>query len=408
VHFVKDDMNLGLSYPLTPGHELAGVVVAVGDDVTKLRPGDNVSVGCVVDSCFGCRACADLEEQYCSNGMVGTYGSITKYGRHGPNGAQTHGGYSDAFVVNERFAFKLPRGVDLAKAAPLLCAGITTYDPLVKLGCGLPASGRPEPKKRVGIVGLGGLGGVGVKIAKSFGCDVVAFSSTAAKRDDAFAIGASDFVLNTDAERMKALAKEVADAPPPPEERPIAVDEEEKEGTGLRTQKPPGGKRDDPVRAAARRRLYEALERELGDKCAAERQWDMSTDDEDAGEDAGEIERPGPPAAPGVPEATFRGLDVILDTLPAPHDLQPYVDLLSPDGALVVIGLTGDAASTIVPSSLVFSRKVLRGSLIGGTRATKEMLEHCVTREIFPDVEVIDASGAFYTKVFHPSLGFNT
>ena len=75
-------MNLGLSYPLTPGHELAGVVVAVGDDVTKLRPGDNVSVGCVVDSCFGCRACADLEEQYCSNGMVGTYGSITKYGRH--------------------------------------------------------------------------------------------------------------------------------------------------------------------------------------------------------------------------------------------------------------------------------------------------------------------------------------
>ncbi|EEH54083.1 uncharacterized protein MICPUCDRAFT_20381 [Micromonas pusilla CCMP1545] len=299
VHFVKDDMNLGLSYPLTPGHELAGVVVAVGDDVTKLRPGDNVSVGCVVDSCFGCRACADLEEQYCSNGMVGTYGSITKYGRHGPNGAQTHGGYSDAFVVNERFAFKLPRGVDLAKAAPLLCAGITTYDPLVKLGCGLPASGRPEPKKRVGIVGLGGLGGVGVKIAKSFGCDVVAFSSTAAKRDDAFAIGASDFVLNTDAERMKALAK----------------------------------------------------------------------------------------------EATFRGLDVILDTLPAPHDLQPYVDLLSPDGALVVIGLTGDAASTIVPSSLVFSRKVLRGSLIGGTRATKEMLEHCVTREIFPDVEVIDASG---------------
>ena len=264
-------------------------------------------MGCVVDSCFGCRACADLEEQYCSNGMVGTYGSITKYGRHGPNGAQTHGGYSDAFVVNERFAFKLPRGVDLAKAAPLLCAGITTYDPLVKLGCGLPASGRPEPKKRVGIVGLGGLGGVGVKIAKSFGCDVVAFSSTAAKRDDAFAIGASDFVLNTDAERMKALAKEVADAPPPPEERPIAVDEEEKEGTGLRTQKPPGGKRDDPVRAAARRRLYEALERELGDKCAAERQWDMSTDDEDAGEDAGEIERPGPPAAPGVPEATFRG-----------------------------------------------------------------------------------------------------
>lgn len=119
-------------YPLTPGHELAGVVTAVGSKVTKFKVGDKVGVGCMVDSCAKCNSCEKAEEQYCVNGSVFTYGGMTKYGNAGPDGQPTHGGYSDKMVVHERFAIKVPDNADLQKVAPLLCAGITMYDPLIR------------------------------------------------------------------------------------------------------------------------------------------------------------------------------------------------------------------------------------------------------------------------------------
>ena len=221
MHFVKEGLA---PYPLTPGHELAGVVTKVGRNVTKLRVGDAVAVGCMVDSCFGCRSCRAYEEQYCLNGAVWTYGGETKYGRAGPDGKRTRGGYSDAFVANQRFCFKLPpesaktrdeedasKTTDtkssLAKYAPLLCAGVTTFDPLVRYGC---VTGH----KRVGVCGFGGLGMMAVKLAVSMQCDVVVLSTSPNKREAAKKMGASDFWVTTDekamAERLELAKSRVA------------------------------------------------------------------------------------------------------------------------------------------------------------------------------------------------------
>ena len=343
VHFVKE---LAVSYPLTPGHEIAGVVTKVGRNVTKLRAGDNVAVGCMVDSCFGCRSCRAFEEQYCLNGAVQTYGGETKYGRAGPDGAFTHGGYSDALVVNQRFCFKLPPDTDadrdddapktsagLAKYAPLLCAGVTTFDPLVRYGC---VTGH----KRVGVCGFGGLGMMAVKLAVSMQCDVVVLSTSPNKREAAKKMGASDFWVTTDekamAERLELAKSRVAT----------------KEDFVVH-----GWQHPDPLE-----RTPPSRDRERGESVS------RATDARVC-------------------------LDVILDTVSAPHDVSALVDLLAPDGTLVLLGLDAHPVS-LPPKSLVFSRRVVRGSLIAGTKSTEACLEWCASRGVFPEVRVIGANRA--------------
>lgn len=183
-------------YPMVPGHEIAGVVVEVGSDVTRHKVGDRVGVGCLVDACRECRSCRAGEESYCIKGATQTYAGVDKFGE------RTHGGYSTHIVVVEDFVFKIPEGLELDVAAPLLCAGITLYAPLKRYGAG--------PGKRVGIIGLGGLGHMGVKIAKAMGAEVVVFSQTSKKREDATRLGASEYVATAeDPECFKRLASSI-------------------------------------------------------------------------------------------------------------------------------------------------------------------------------------------------------
>ncbi|PZQ50513.1 MAG: hydroxyacid dehydrogenase [Rhodovulum sulfidophilum] len=183
----------GTLYPCVPGHEIVGRVTAVGAEVTNHAVGDLVGVGCIVDSCRTCAACQAGLEQYCENGMVGTYnGPDTHLGGH------TFGGYSAAIVVDQGYVLKVPANLDLKAVAPLLCAGITTYSPLRHWKVG--------PGQRVGVVGLGGLGHMAVKFARAFGAEVVLFTTSAGKAEDAMRLGAHEIVLSRDPEAMAAEA----------------------------------------------------------------------------------------------------------------------------------------------------------------------------------------------------------
>jgi uncharacterized zinc-type alcohol dehydrogenase-like protein len=178
-------------YPCVPGHEIVGRVVKVGSAVKKLKEGDIAAVGCLVDSCRKCAACLDGDEQYCENGATFTYNGEDKV-----LGGVTYGGYSESVVVDADFVFRVPNGLDPAGAAPLLCAGITTYSPLHhwKVGKG----------QKVGIVGLGGLGHMGVKFAKALGAHVVLFTTSPKKTEDGIRLGASEVVISkNDAEMQK-------------------------------------------------------------------------------------------------------------------------------------------------------------------------------------------------------------
>lgn len=181
-------------YPLTPGHEIAGVVTKVGSEVTKFKVGDHVGVGCFVDSCRECEYCEQGLEQHCAKGNVGTYNAI------GRDGLPTAGGYSEAITVEEDYVLHIPDSIPLENAAPLLCAGITTYSPLKYWGAG--------PGKKVGVVGVGGLGHMAVQIAAKMGAEVIGFGRTLSKKDDAEKLGATDYVSTQDAETMKALRKQ--------------------------------------------------------------------------------------------------------------------------------------------------------------------------------------------------------
>jgi alcohol dehydrogenase (NADP+) len=178
-------------YPLVPGHEIVGRVIAIGADVTLFGPGDLVGVGCMVDSCRTCRSCREGLEQYCEVGFTGTYN-----GPEQGTGANTYGGYSNTIVVDESFVLKLPDGLDPAAAAPLLCAGITTYSPLRRW--------RVKEGQKVGVVGLGGLGHMAVKLASAMGAHVVLFTTSPNKREDALALGAHEVVVSRDPEAMRA------------------------------------------------------------------------------------------------------------------------------------------------------------------------------------------------------------
>lgn len=191
LHQVRSEWG-GTLYPCVPGHEIVGRVSAVGDHVSGFAVGDLVGVGCLVDSCQHCASCADDLEQYCENGFVGTYN-----GKTDDAPGHTLGGYSDRIVVRDKFVLKIRHAEkDLAAAAPLLCAGITTWSPLKHWGAG--------PGKKVGIVGIGGLGHMGVKLAHALGAHVVAFTTSEAKRQDALDLGADEVVVSRNADEMKA------------------------------------------------------------------------------------------------------------------------------------------------------------------------------------------------------------
>ncbi len=172
------------TFPLVPGHELAGVVAAVGPSVNKFKVGDRVGVGCMVNSCRHCSMCAAGMEQYCENGAIFTYGAKDR------DGTMTQGGYSTFNVVDEDFVIRVPNSIDLAEAGPLMCAGITVYSPLRHWGVG--------PGKKVGIVGLGGLGHMAVKIATAMGAAVTVITTSQNKAGDARKFGAKDVIVNPD------------------------------------------------------------------------------------------------------------------------------------------------------------------------------------------------------------------
>ncbi|WP_310416274.1 NAD(P)-dependent alcohol dehydrogenase [Chamaesiphon sp. OTE_8_metabat_110] len=265
----------GTTYPCVPGHEIVGRVMQVGAHVQKFTTGDNVGVGCMVDSCRTCVNCEENLEQFCP-ATVFTYNSPDKH----TNGI-TYGGYSDRIVVDEAFVLKIPPNLDLAATAPLLCAGITTYSPLHR--------NHVTTGQKVGIVGLGGLGHMGVKIAKALGAHVVVFTTSSNKVADAVRLGA-DEVVNS--------------------------------------------------------------------KNAAEMQQHLNS------------------------------FDFILDTVSAQHDINAYLFLLKRDGNLTQVGVPAEPLSLNV-GSLIFGRRTLSGSLIGGIQETQEMLDFCGKHSITADIELI-------------------
>lgn len=276
LHSVRNDWG-GASYPLIPGHEIIGRVVGVGPKVSRFKAGDRVGVGCMVDSCHHCEACDNGEEQYCHHGATYTYNSTDRH-----DGTTTYGGYSEKIVVSESFVLKIPDGLDLKGAAPLLCAGITTWSPLRHWKVGKDST--------VAVVGLGGLGHMALKLAKGLGAKVTLFTRSPGKEADARRLGADTVVLSSDAGQMKA--------------------------------------------------------------------------------------------ANGA-------FDLIIDTVPYIHDINPYIPTLKVNGTLVLVGYLGalDAGLSTVP--MVRQRKAVAGSLIGGIAETQEMLDFCGTHGITSDVEVI-------------------
>ncbi|MBB3227876.1 putative zinc-type alcohol dehydrogenase-like protein [Luteibacter sp. Sphag1AF] len=275
LHQIRDEWGRG-EFPMVPGHEIIGRVRATGSGVTKFREGDLVGVGCMVDSCRTCSSCNEGLEQFCEKGFVGTYGAKDRH-----DGSVTQGGYSNNIVVSQEFVLSISDKLDAAAAAPLLCAGITTYSPLRhwKVGKG----------SKVGVIGLGGLGHMALKFAHAFGAHVVQFTTSESKRADAMRLGANEVVLSNDAEAMKAHA------------------------------------------------------------------------------------------------GTF---DFILDTVSAPHDLNVYLGMLKREGAMVLVGLP-DTPPTVSGAPLIFGRRSLAGSLIGGIAETQEMLDFCAEHGIVCDIEKI-------------------
>ena len=264
-------------YPVVPGHEIIGRVTAVGDQVTRFKTGDTVGVGCLVDSCQHCSACSEGLEQYCENGFVGTYN-----GEEMHSGGMTYGGYSNNIVVRDKFVLRIPGNLDPAAAAPLLCAGITTYSPLRQWNVG--------PGRKVGIVGLGGLGHMGIKLAHAMGAQVVLFTTSPGKREDAKRLGADDVVVSKNRDEM-----------------------------------------------AAHRNSF----------------------------------------------------DFILNTVAAPHALDPFMELLKRDGTMTLVGAPASPHPSPQVFNLIMKRRRLAGSLIGGIAETQEMLDFCGERGIVSDIEMI-------------------
>ena len=277
LHTARNDWG-GTIYPAVPGHEIVGRVTKVGSEVTKLKVGDIAGVGCIVDSCRECSSCEHDHEQYCLNGMTGTYNGKDKH-----LGGHTFGGYSEKIVVDEHFVLKVPSNLNLAAVAPLLCAGITTWSPLRhwKVGKG----------SKVAVVGLGGLGHMAIKLAKGLGADVTLFSRTPDKTKDGLDLGANAVIISTDIDQMKSVR----------------------------------GK-----------------------------------------------------------------FDLIIDTVPYIHDINPYVSTLNINGTLVLVGYLGGLEPFLNTAPMVLGRKSVAGSLIGGIAETQEMLDFCGEHNIVSEIEIIN------------------
>ena len=193
IHFAENDWGV-TQFPVVPGHEIIGRVTAVGSDVTDYKVGDTVGVGCMVDSCRTCSACETGLEQYCQEGMTATYNGEDRH-----DGSITYGGYSDSVIVSERFVVKVPEKLDPVSAAPILCAGITTYSPLRHYGV--------KAGDKVGVIGMGGLGHMGVKFAKALGAEVTIFTRSEAKVAEAKKQGADHVIISTDDTQMEAATE---------------------------------------------------------------------------------------------------------------------------------------------------------------------------------------------------------
>ncbi|MGW6582544.1 NAD(P)-dependent alcohol dehydrogenase [Streptomyces globisporus] len=191
IHQARDGWGEGI-FPMVPGHEIAGIVAETGSGVTRFKVGDRVGVGCMVDSCGQCDACLMGREQHCAEGNTQTYNALDR------SGEPTYGGYSTHLVVTEKFAVSIPEGIALDEAAPLLCAGITTYSPLKRWGAG--------PGKKVAVVGLGGLGHMAVKIAHALGAEVTVLSQSLRKKDDGLKLGAAHYYATSDPKTFEELA----------------------------------------------------------------------------------------------------------------------------------------------------------------------------------------------------------
>lgn len=265
------------TYPLVPGHEIVGVVQSIGSDVTKYKVGDKVAVGCMVDSCQSCDQCRKGEEQFCRDGLTMTYGFPDRI-----TGDITQGGYAKHIVVREEFVLNLPENMDLAKSAPILCAGVTTFSPLRTWGV--------KEGSRVGVIGLGGLGHMAVKLAVAMGAEVTVLSRSKKKEQEAKAMGAQGVLASSDEEAMQKAAS---------------------------------------------------------------------------------------------------SLDLIIDTVPAKHDITPYTELLDIDGTLVIVGQVGPLEEPMT-LPLIDGRRRIAGSLIGGIKETQEVLEFCAKHNVYPECEMIN------------------
>ncbi len=280
IHQVRQEWGPAI-FPMVPGHEIAGVVTAIGQSVTKFAVGDRIGVGVFIDSCRVCSSCTQGLQQYCVEGMTGTYNTLERDGT-----SVAYGGYSDSFVINQDYAVHIPSNLSLSGTAPLLCAGITLYSPLRTWGAG--------PGMKVGVMGLGGLGHMGVKFAHAMGAEVTVFSHTPDKESDAMAMGADHFVVTKDLSILKPL---------------------------------------------------------------------------------------------------YKSFDLILNTVSADLNINAYLDLLTLDGTLVVIGLPGKPYEVNV-GALLNGRRRIAGSMIGGIAEMQEMLDFCSEHSIESDVEVIPADYA--------------
>ena len=294
IHQARDEWG-GSVFPIVPGHEIAGIVARVGAGVIRYQVGDRVGVGCMIDSCRTCKNCNDGLEQFCSSGMTGTYNSMERDGK-----SPTYGGYSTQIVVNENYVLKIPENLPLDRAAPLLCAGITLYSPLMHWKAG--------PGKKVAIIGLGGLGHMGVKIAHALGAEVSVFSQTSKKREDAKRMGASHFYATSNPKTFDHLS--------------------------------------------------------------------------------------------GY-------FDLIICTVSAGIDWNTYLDLLTRDGSLVIVGAP-EQPVPVSAFSLIMGRHNLSGSLIGGIQETQEMLNFCSQHQIACDIEVISAQeiNAAYERVLKSDVRY--
>ncbi|MDT0294272.1 NAD(P)-dependent alcohol dehydrogenase [Mesonia ostreae] len=276
IHTVRNDWGGG-KYPVVPGHEIVGKVMEVGSKVSNFKEGDLVGVGCMVDSCRECDPCKKDLEQFCENGMVGTYNGKDKH-----LGGHTFGGYSEMIVVEEHFVLSIPENLDAKAVAPLLCAGITTYSPLrhwnVKEG------------DKVGVIGLGGLGHMGIKLAHAMGAKVVMITTSPDKAEDAKRLGADEVLISKDQEEMKKHKN---------------------------------------------------------------------------------------------------SFDLLLNTVPVSHDINPYLALLKIDSTMVMVGAI-EPLEPMHGGSLIMGRKRVAGSLIGGIKETQEMLDFCGKHNVVSDVEMID------------------